>query len=86
MTQIALNWNRTDRGNRAYAQALWYVWGREDAGDRRLRDMLGGQRVAAFEFAEYAGQEADAFVREEKSFLPSIHDLYDAFLRRVRRG
>jgi hypothetical protein len=62
-----------------HTQALWYAWGREDAGDRRLRE-ANGNRVLAMDFARFASRECEKYVREETCHLACIGDQYDRFV------
>jgi len=74
---------RTSRGNERHAMALAYVWGREDAGDRRLRDTEQGSdryNPSDFSFANFAANEADAYQREQRTSLENIRDQYERFL------
>jgi hypothetical protein len=75
----------TKRGEERYMQALWYAWGREDAGDRRLRE-ASGERVLAMDFAAFAADEADAYDREQRTMLGPIQDQYDRFLAVITPG
>jgi hypothetical protein len=59
--------------------ALYYAWGREDAGDRRLRD-LSQNRVLALDFAAFAADEAGAFAREKTSSLSAVQDQYARYI------
>lgn len=67
---------------RRWDQALWYAWGREDAGDRRLRDSDHNQ-VMAFRFADYCKEQAQIFQSQRRTFLPSVQTQYQEFLDRV---
>jgi hypothetical protein len=74
MTTLA---HRTQRGRERYSQALAYAWGRDDAGDRRLRELRDGSDHA---FATYAANLADAYDRELTTSLANIADQYRAFV------
>jgi hypothetical protein len=66
-------------------QALWWAWGREDAGDRRLRD-ASGERVLAFDFADFAAAECLAYVREDVCSLDNIGGQYGRYVAAVTPG
>lgn len=60
-------------------QALWYAWGREDAGEELTGkpDTVGGD--FAFGFASEWAAVAGAYAREERGFRPSIRDAFAAW-------
>ena len=70
------------RARERYDQALWYCWGRQDAGDDRTR----GQRYSDhhlgddFGFAEYAALEAERFERQQTCMLDNIGSQYGRFV------
>jgi len=66
-------------------QALWYAWGREDAGDRRLRDATSA-RVLPFDFAAFAAAECEAYVREDVCSLDNIGGQYGRYVAAITRG
>jgi len=66
-------------------QALWYVWGREDAGDTRLRDATSA-RILPWDFATFAAAECEAYVREDACWLGPISDQYDRYVAAVTPG
>jgi hypothetical protein len=66
-------------------QALWYAWGREDCGDRRLRD-ASGERVLAFDFADFAARECERYVREESCHLAPVQDQHERFVAALTPG
>jgi len=76
---------RTTRGEERNQQALWYAWGREDAGDRRLRD-ASHYRIVAIDFADFAADEADAYDRQQRTMLSCIVDQYDRYVNAVTAG
>lgn len=76
--------NRRQRVADRRTQALWYVWGREDAGDRRLRD-ASSDRVLAFDFADFAARECERYVREDTCWLANIADQYRRFVATLER-
>jgi len=59
------------------AQAAAYAWGREDAGDRRIRECTFS---TDWHFATYAGDEAESYYRGERGSLSSIQDQYARFV------
>lgn len=50
-------------------QALWYAFGREDAGDTK----------DPFSFSRHHYRQAFAYYKERVCFLPSIQDAYNQF-------
>jgi len=66
-------------------QALWYVWGREDAGDARLRDATSA-RILPWDFATFAAAECEAYVREDACWLGPIADQYNRYVAAVTPG
>ena len=63
-----------------YEQALWYAWGRQDAGDDRTRGTLAGHYLGDdFAFAEYAALEAESYQRQHRCMLANIGDQYARF-------
>jgi hypothetical protein len=69
------------RARDRYSHALWYVWGRQDAGDERTKDKLSGHYLGdAIAFAEFAALEAEAYDREQRCMLANIRDQYDRFV------
>src|SRR5215510_1218738 len=79
--------DRSDNGKLRYGQAMSYVWGREDAGDDALTNVLsdlGATRDAAHIFATYSANEADAYARQERTSLSNIRDQYEALVRTLR--
>lgn len=77
--------NRRQRIADRRTQALWYAWGREDCGDRRLREATG-ERVLAMDFADFAAHECELYVRERSCMLASIGDQYGRFVAAVTAG
>jgi hypothetical protein len=68
------------RAHQRYEQALWYVWGRQDAGDERTKGQLSGHYLSDdFAFAEMAALEAESFEREHRCMLNNIGDQYARF-------
>lgn len=69
------------RAHKRYEQALWYCWGRQDAGDERTRGQLSGHYLDdAFAFAEFAALEAESYEREQRCMLNCIVDQYGRFV------
>jgi hypothetical protein len=81
--------NTDERAHQAaherHREALWYAWGREDAGDRRLRD-ASTSRVLALTFADFAATEAQAYASERVSSLAPVHDQYERFVTALTIG
>jgi hypothetical protein len=71
----------SDRARTRYEQALWYAWGREDAGDARTRGELAGHYLGdAFAFATFAALEAESFERGHRYMLHNIGDQFARFV------
>jgi hypothetical protein len=69
------------RARQRYDQALWYCWGRQDAGDERTKANHSGHYLSDdFAFAEFAALEAEAYDREQRCMLNNIGDQYGRFL------
>jgi hypothetical protein len=69
------------RASQRYEQALWYCWGRQDAGDERTKGRLSGHYLGDdFAFAEHAALEAEAYERQQCCMLNNIGDQYSRFL------
>lgn len=68
----------SQRAHDRYQQALWYCWGRQDAGDERTHggEGLGGD----FAFAAFAALEAERFERQHVCYLRPVLDQYERFL------
>jgi hypothetical protein len=67
-----------------YEQALWYVWGRQDAGDERTKGKLSGHYLGDdFAFAEFAALEAEAYNRQHRCMLSCISDQYGRFVAKL---
>jgi len=66
------------RAHERYQQALWYCWGRQDAGDDRTRGREG--MGDAFAFAAFAALEAERFERQHVCMLNNIGDQYARFV------
>ena len=86
-----VNWReRTQAGYARYLNAMAYVWGREDAGDRKLRLALQRTMQDVFSpellFANFAANEADAYQREEVTSLQCVQMQYDRFLEAIKAG
>lgn len=72
----------SQRAQRQHTAALWYAWGREDAGNRELRDHPEHRgRCLALTFAEYAALEAERFETGRTHSLSPVQDQYLHFLR-----
>jgi hypothetical protein len=70
--------------SRRYEQALWYVWGRQDAGDERTKGKLSGHYLSDdFAFAEFAALEAEAYDRQHRCMLNNIGDQYGRFVAKL---
>jgi len=63
-----------------YEQALWYAWGRDDAGDHALRGDSRYYLGNDFAFAQYAAIECESYVRQHRTSLSNIGDQYRAFV------
>ena len=73
--------NLSPRAHQRYEQALWYVWGRQDAGDDRTRGSRSGHYLSDdFGFAEFAALEAERYDRQHECMLSCISDQYRRFL------
>jgi len=69
------------RAHDRYEQALWYCWGRQDAGDERTKDKRSAHYLGDdFAFAEFAAFEAESFEREHRCSLNCIGDQYKRFM------
>jgi hypothetical protein len=69
------------RADARHSAALWYAWGRQDAGDRATRDRRAGWEIATdFAFAAFAACEAEAFERQYVCSLAPIHSQYARFV------
>jgi hypothetical protein len=72
--------------------ALWYAWGREDAGDRRLRDVENATTTAgpypclAIAFAQFAAAQCEDYVREQVSSLAPIQGQHDRYVAALTPG
>lgn len=62
--------------------ALWYAWGRDDAGDRTLRRLLPEMHYLGndFAFAVFVGVRAEQFRRQHTYCLSSIGEQYREFV------
>jgi hypothetical protein len=65
-----------------YQEALWYSWGRQDAGDNvTVAHVDGSAHLSAdWMFAEWAACEAEAFERQYCCWLGSIGSQYARFV------
>src|SRR5690606_12639319 len=64
-----------------YGKALWYEFGRQDAGDRRLKRRLTGHYLTDdFAFADYVAFQVERESRGDLTYLPSITNMHDQFL------
>jgi hypothetical protein len=71
----------SDYARQRYDQALWYCWGRQDAGDERTKGQLSGHYLGDdFAFADFAALEAEAYHREHRCMLNNIGDQYGRFV------
>lgn len=69
------------RAHDRYDAALWYVWGRQDAGDSATQANTRGHYLGDdFGFAEFAALEAESYHREQACSLSNIADQYARFL------
>ena len=69
------------RAHQRYQEALWYCWGRQDAGDERTRGQLSGHYLDDdFAFAEFAALEAEAYERQHRCMLSNTSDQYGRFV------
>jgi hypothetical protein len=69
------------RAHQRYEQALWYTWGRQDAGDERTKDKRSEHYLGDdFAFAEFAALEAEAYDREQRCMLANIADQYKRYM------
>ena len=73
----ALTTRECDEINHLQHAALWYAWGRQDAGDHRVSDADG--------FRTFVGSRVVAYKCGETSFLPSIRDQWENYCRQVTR-
>lgn len=76
-------WRAHNRGQERITQAMYYAWGREDQGDRRLRDVRFVDSVLAMDFAYWAGAEALAYAEERSGSLNCVQDQYDRWVAGV---
>lgn len=61
------------RAERAFGQALWYAFGRQDAGQ--------GKGINAFAFAESVKRKQYEFETEKTHSIKSIQDLWLDFVK-----
>ena len=59
-----------------YGQALWYAWGRLDAGTYNRQEVS----LDAFEFAGIVRERREEFVTEQTHFMESIQGLWDKYV------
>ena len=72
------------RASQRYEQALWYCWGRQDAGDEATKANHSGHDLGDdFGFAEFAALEAEAFERQQRFMLANVADQYGRFIASV---
>lgn len=90
---IECRWNKylNGRATTRRAQAMAYVWGREDMGDDRINKAITAQQGEHsfgkdWLFANWAGTYADAYVNERCTSLPSIQSQYRTFRYLVEDG
>jgi hypothetical protein len=71
----------SSRAHDRYEQALWYCWGRQDAGDEATKANHSGHYLSDdFAFAEFAALEAEAYERQHRCMLNCIADQYGRFV------
>lgn len=71
----------SDRARRRYEQALWYAWGRQDAGDQALARHRSPHHIGDdFLFAEYAAMEAEQYENQRRTMLDNIGAQYRRFV------
>ena len=69
------------RARELYGKALSYEFGRQDAGDRRLKRSLTGHYLTDdFAFADYVAFQFERMERGDSSYTPSIMNMHDRFL------
>jgi hypothetical protein len=73
------------RVNDRRTAALYYAWGREDCGDRRLR-AADSYRVLALDFAAFAAEECRRYVDERSSWLANVADQHERFAAAITPG
>lgn len=71
--QATLNW-RNRQVEQAEAQAIGYVWGRQDMGEP-------GDTARSIEFGRAYAARKRAFLMQETYFLPNIRDAYEEWAR-----
>lgn len=68
------------RATERYQYALWYAWGRDDAGDHRIRSMPTIGMGTDFAFAQFCATEAEDYEQQRSCSLRPIHDQYKRFV------
>ena len=64
-----------------HGKALWYEFGRQDAGDRRLKRRLTGHYLTDdFAFADYVAFQVERQWHGDLTYVPPIADMHDQFL------
>ena len=77
----------SERARRRYEQALWYAWGRDDAGDHALAHHRTAHAVGDdFAFAEFAAREAEQYERQEVTSLENIGAQWRRFVDALPAG
>jgi hypothetical protein len=59
-----------------YSQALWYAWGREDAGNTLTGGLLSST-VKGFAFADAYVAAYQAFINEERYYMRSMRGCFE---------
>ena len=71
-------------------QAAAYVWGRQDAGDDKLRTACVETHYSAYDpawmFANFASGEANDYAEGRRTNLQPIREQYDRFLNALHQG
>jgi hypothetical protein len=71
----------SERAKLRHGQALWYVWGRQDAGDERTKGNVAGHYLGDdFAFADMAAREAEEYEQEKRVSLENIGDQFKRFV------
>jgi hypothetical protein len=76
-----------ERARTRYHQALWYAWGRQDAGDAALAAHRTSHAVGDdFAFAEMAAREAQQYDEQQRTSLENIGAQYRRFVDALPAG
>jgi hypothetical protein len=79
---VLLTTRLSPRSKDRYDAALWYAWGRDDAGDHRLHELPqhGAEIGNDFAFAAFAALEAEAFDRQLTYWLRPVLDQFERYV------